>query len=230
MAKSIRILLAEDQPIVRQGVRVMLTAVPNCVVVGETGDGAEVVELVERLTPDVVMLDISLPNRSGLEILAQLTEMKACSRVMIFSVHSEEDYVRRALRTGASGYLLKTVELAELHLAILTVLSGHRYLCTPLMDRAIAIYAESGSIAPSPARSQAAIDAQDPYARLTNRQREVLRLVAEGHGNLSIGQILGISPRTVELHRAQVMHKLGLTGQSAVVRYALQRGLISIEG
>lgn len=230
MPKSIHVLLVEDQPIVRQGLRVMLSAVADCVVVGETGDGAEVVKLVERLAPDVVMLDISLPNRSGLEVLAQLTEMKVRSRVLVFSVHSEEEYVKRALRAGASGYLLKTVELAELQLAVSTVLAGHRYLCTPLVDRAIAVYVESTTSAPPPARLVTAAGAKDPYALLTNRQREVLRLVADGHGNLAIGQLLGISPRTVEIHRAQVMHKLGLTSQSAVVRYALQRGLIGMEG
>ena len=222
MSVPIRVLLAEDHPIVRQGLRVLLNAMPGVVVVGESGDGAEVVDLVLKLDPDVLLLDISLPNQNGIEIVEILTQKRARARALMLTMHDGEEYVLKALRSGATGYVLKSAELEELRLAIRSVIAGHRYLSLPLSDRAIDVYAVQSF---EQGRANAS---DDSYARLTTRQREVFRLMANGYGNSQIGQELGISPRTVELHRAHVMQKLKLSSQTDVIRYALQRGLISL--
>jgi two-component system response regulator NreC len=228
----IHVLLAEDHPIVRCGLRALLEAMPGVVVVGESGDGSEVVDLVLQLDPDVVLLDITLPHQTGLEIVATLTQKRVRARVLILSMHDEEEYVLKALRNGASGYMLKSADLEELKLAIRSVLEGHRYLSTPLSNRAIDAYvigAQEPAKAEAP-RSEAVHESpkEDPDG-LTSRQREVLQLMAEGYGNSQIGHRLGISPRTAELHRAHVMRKLKLHSQTDVVLYAIQRGLISVE-
>lgn len=142
MSPPIRVLLAEDHPIVRQGLRALLTVGPSFEVVGETGDGSEVVDLALQLDPDVVVLDIELPNRDGLEIISTLTQKRARVRVLVLSIHDKDDYVLQALRCGASGYLLKSVDLEELEVAIRAVTSGYRYLSTRLSERAITAYAD----------------------------------------------------------------------------------------
>lgn len=230
----IHVLLAEDHPIVRCGLRALLEAMPGVLVVGESGDGSEVVDLVLQLDPDVVLLDISLPNQTGLEIVADLTRKRVRARVLILSMHDEEEYVLRALRSGASGYMLKSADLEELKVAIRSVRDGHRYLSAPLSNRAIDAYVVGGqepSKAESPPHVQApaAESPQEVQDGLTSRQREVLQLMAEGYGNSQIGHRLGISPRTAELHRAHVMRRLKLQSQTDVVLYAIQRGLISVE-
>lgn len=222
MSSPIRVFIAEDHPIVRQGLRALLSAMPGICIAGESGDGAEVVELVLQLDPDVVLLDILLPNLDGIEIVKSLTQKRARARVLMLSMHDQEDYVLKALRNGATGYMLKSADIEELRLAIRSVIAGHRYLSAPLSDRAIDAYAVRLE---EPPKSD---EADDSYGLLTNRQRQVLQLMADGYGNTQIGLHLGISPRTAELHRAHVMQKLKLSSQTDVVRYALQRGLISI--
>jgi DNA-binding NarL/FixJ family response regulator len=231
MKTPTHILLAEDHPLVRQGIRALLTNVPGYDVIGETGDGAEVVDLVLQLDPDIVLLDISLPNCTGLEIVASLTEKRTRARVLMLTMHNEEEYVLKALEKGAAGYLLKSVTLEEMQLALRAVQMGYRYLSIELSDRAISTYSRGSTPTAKPPASEAGLPSKgrDSVEQLTNRQREVLRLMASGNGNAQIAHILDISPRTVELHRANVMHKLGLTSQSAMVRYALARGLISLD-
>lgn len=231
MKTPTHILLAEDHPLVRQGIRALLTNVPGYDVIGETGDGAEVVDLVLQLDPDIVLLDISLPNCTGLEIVASLTEKRTRARVLMLTMHNEEEYVLKALEKGAAGYLLKSVTLEEMQLALRAVQMGYRYLSIELSDRAISTYSRGSTPTAKPPASEAGLASKgrDSVEQLTNRQREVLRLMASGNGNAQIAHILDISPRTVELHRANVMHKLGLTSQSAMVRYALARGLISLD-
>ena len=233
MRTPIHILLAEDYPIVRQGMRSLLSAIPGYVVVGETGDGAEVVELVRKLDPDLLLLDMSLPNCCGQEILGALSAGKARAKVLAMSTQKEEEQVLTALHCGAAGYLLKSISREEIQVAIHAVIRGYRYLSTELADRAIRQYEKRGVAAVVRAAEQPSSTAaplnKKAISELTNRQREVLRLLALGHGNAQIGNILNISPRTVEIHRANVMHKLGLTSSSALVRYALTHGLILID-
>lgn len=211
-----RFLIVDDHPMVREGVRAILARNPDSEVVGETGDGLRVAELVERLHPDVLILDVMLPGMNGIEVCRQVADRWRDTRVLMVSMHSNEAYVLAALRAGASGYLLKDTAAEELMRAAQVLAAGGTYLGAPFSERAFAAYAASG-----PAST-------DPYDLLTEREREVLQLAAEGHGNVEIGRRLFISPRTVEVHKANLLRKLGIQA-SEMVRYAIRRGVIALE-
>lgn len=212
---TIRVLVADDHPVVREGVRALLAAEPDLEVVGEAEGGGDVPTLVDRLRPDVVVVDLVMPDHGGLEVTRELTRRFPWTRVLVLSMHESEAYVVEALRCGASGYALKRAPPAELMRAVREVAAGRRYLSPPLTERAVDAYARR------------AAQLSDPYDTLTNREREVLVLVAEGHTNAAIGERLFISPRTVETHRAHAMKKLGLRTPADVVRYALRRGIVT---
>ena len=202
MREPIQILLAEDHPIVRQGLRALLSTSALLRVVGETGDGTEVMDLVSQLDPDVLLLDIMLPGQSGLEIMAQLSDRKSRCQMLMLSMHAEESYVLKALRSGAAGYALKSADLEELQRAIRTVAEGHRYLSAPLADRAIDSYSQKVDEEP--------VERADPFEQLTNREREVLRLMAEGRSNTGIAGELVVTEGAVEKHVRSIFGKLGL--------------------
>lgn len=212
------IVLADDHHIVRQGLRALLEAEPDFGLVGETGDGLEAVQLAERLRPDVIVLDLMMPGLNGLEATRQIAARAPQTRVVILSMHANEAYVLEALRNGAAGYVLKDSSAAELVRAVREVVAGRRYLSPPLSERAIEAYVQKAQETP-----------QDPYDALTNREREVLHLAAQGHSSAEIAARLSLSPRTVETHRAHLMRKLGLRSQTDLIRYALQRGIIPLE-
>lgn len=212
---TLRVVLADDHPVVRQGVAALLASEPDMEVVGQAERGEEVPALVEALQPDVVVLDLMMPGRGGLDVARELARRWPKSHVLVLSMHDNEAYVLEALRSGASGYALKQAQPVELVRAVREVGAGHRFLSPPLSERAIEAYARR--------EGQSA----DPYDDLTPREREVLRLVAEGHTNAAIGEQLFISPRTVETHRANLMKKLALRSQAELVRYAVRRGLIA---
>ena len=214
----ITIVLADDHTIVRQGLRVLLEAEPDFSVVGESADGLEVAGLVERLHPDVLVLDIMMPGTSGLEVTWQVHESSPETRVIILSMHSNEAYVLAALRNGAAGYVLKDSSASDLLEAVREVSLGRRYLSPPLSEPALEKYLEKTRSAP--------VTIHDS---LTSREREVLQLAAGGHTSSEIATLLAISPRTAEAHRANLMRKLGLRAQADLVRYALQQGIISVE-
>lgn len=209
------IVLADDHQVVRQGLRALLEEEPDLRLLGEAGDGLETIQLVERLCPDVLVLDLMMPGLNGLEVTRQVGKRAPQTRVIILSMHADEAYVLEALRNGACGYVLKDASVAELVQAVREVAAGRRYLSSPLSERAIEAYVETaqGSVL-------------DRYETLTDREREVLHLVAEGHTNVEIATRLSISPRTAETHRANMMRKLGLHTRTDVIRYALQRGII----
>jgi two-component system, NarL family, response regulator NreC len=215
---AITILLADDHPVVRLGVRTLLQAEPDFQLVGEADDGLAVVPLVERQQPDVLVLDLMLPNLSGLEITRQVTQRWPQTRIIILSMHANEAYVLEALRQGAVGYVLKGSNARDLVSAVRQVAAGGRYLSPPLSERTLEAYAHK---AESPAL--------DPYDTLTTREREVLHLAASGLTSPEIAGRLYISRRTVETHRANLMHKLGLETQTDLVRYALRRGILLLE-
>ena len=212
---TIRLLLADDHPVVREGLRAMLESDPDFSVVGQADDGVEVASLVEQLRPDVVVLDLMMPGRSGLEVTRELAQRPQAPPVLILSMHESEAYVFEALRSGAAGYVLKQAPAAELALGIRAVTSGVRYLSPPLTERALDTYIRRAAGEP------------DPYDALTCREREVLLLAAEGHTNADIAAQLFISRRTVETHRARAMRKLGLRGHVELVVFAMRRGLIT---
>jgi DNA-binding NarL/FixJ family response regulator len=212
------IVLADDHQIVRQGLRALLEAEPDLSIVGETGDGLEAVDLVERLHPDVLVVDLMMPGLNGLEVTRQVRKRSRQTYVVILSMHDNEAYVLEGLRNGAAGYVLKESNTTDLVQAIREVTAGRRFLSTPLSERAIEIYmqkAESTTL--------------DLYETLTTREREILHLAAEGYSYKEIGARLTISPRTAETHRTNLMRKLGLSTQTDLIRYALQRGILPID-
>ncbi len=212
-----RIVLADDHPVVRQGLRVLLEAEPDFSVVGEAGDGLETSGLVERLQPDVLVLDLLMPGLDGIEVIRQVRRRTPQTRVVVLSMHSDEAYVLEALGAGAAAYVLKKSTLAELGHAIREAVAGRHYLSPPLSEHAIEAYLE---------KAKAALD---PYQTLTPREREVLHLVAEGCTNVEVAARLSISPRTVEMHRSHLMRKLDLHTQTDLVRYALQKGILPLK-
>jgi DNA-binding NarL/FixJ family response regulator len=212
------IVLADDHHVVRQGLRSLLEAEPDLSVVGETGDGLEAAQLVERLQPDVLVLDLMMPGLNGLEVTRQVSQRSPQTHVVILSMHANEAHVLEALRAGAAAYVLKESTSGELVRAVREAFAGRRYLSPPLSERAIEAYMQKAESA-----------ALDPYEMLTAREREVLHLVVEGHTSAEIAERLFISRRTVETHRANLMRKLHLRTHTDLIRYALQRGILPME-
>lgn len=209
------IVLADDHPVVRQGLRAVLEAEPDFCIIGEAGDGLETAQLVERLRPHVLVVDLMMPSLTGLEVTRQVRQRSPHTRVVMLSMYANEAYVLEALRNGAAGYVLKDAGADELVRAVREVAASRRYLSPPLSEGAIEAYLQKTQATPL-----------DPYETLTTREREVLHLAAEGLSNPEIGARLGISPRTAETHRANLMRKLGLQGQTDLIRYAIRRGII----
>ncbi len=214
----IRVVLADDHPVLRQGLRGLLEREPDLEVLGEASDGREALNEVMRSRPDVLVLDLMMPGVGGLEVVHEVRAQCRTTQVVVLSMYSNESYVQEALGAGARGYVLKKATSAELVAAIRAVAAGGRYLSPPLSEEAIENYL---------IRSR---PASDPYALLTARERQVLHLAAEGRSSAEIARQLTVSPRTVEMHRANLMRKLGLQNQSELVRFAIQRGLIPLDG
>ena len=214
---AVTILLADDHHMMRQGLRMLLEAEEDFRVVAEAGDGREASRLAERFTPDVLIVDVMMPGLNGLEVTRQVVQRSPRTRVIMLSMYSNEAYVLEALRNGAAGYVLKEASATDLIQAVREVVAGRRYLSPPLSEHAIEAYV------------QKAQDEFRPYEALTTREREVLQLAAEGRTNADIAAALFVSPRTVETHRAHLMHKLGLHSQADLIRYALRRGILPLE-
>jgi DNA-binding NarL/FixJ family response regulator len=212
------IVLAGDHHVVRQGLRALLEAKRDFHIVGEAADGREAVQLVERLQPDVLVLDLMMPGLSSLEVARQVGRRSPQTRVVILSMYANHAYVLEVLRSGAAAYVLKKPAAGELVRAVREVTIGGRYLSPPLSEEGIETYLKKAEESKT-----------DPYELLTTRQREVLHLIAEGHTNVEIAARLVISPRTVEMHRANLMRKLGVRTQADLIRYALQRGILPPE-
>ncbi len=213
--REITIMLADDHRIVRQGLHALLRAEPDFNVIGEANDGLEVLELVRKLNPDVVVLDLMMPGLNGLEAARQLNKQMPQTKIIILSMYDDEGFVLEALTNGVSAYVLKDAGSSDLIQAVREVVAGHRYLSPPLSDRAIEAYEQ-----------MARAGTMDKYETLTTREREVLQLSAEGHTNSEIATRLGISVRTAETHRSKLMHKLGVHTQADLTRYAIRRGVI----
>jgi two-component system response regulator NreC len=211
---SIRILIADDHGVLRAGLRALLNAEPDLEVVGEAADGPEVLRLLGELCPDVIVLDISMPGPDGVQVTQQLKQIAPNARVLILTVHEDEGLLRAAIRAGASGYILKRAAESELINAIYAVWRGELYV-HPAMTRALL-----KDLNPRLTSDEA------PVERLTPREAEVLRLIAEGHTNRQIAELLVISVRTAESHRANLMGKLGFNSRVELVRYAKRHGLL----
>jgi DNA-binding NarL/FixJ family response regulator len=210
------IALADDHHMVRQALRILLETEAGFSVVGESADGLEAVEMAERLAPAILVVDLMMPGLRGTEVARLVGKRSPNTRVIVLSMHVNEAHVMEALRNGARGYVRKDAMAADFIRAIREVAAGHLYLSPPFSDNAIEAY-----------RKRAEEAAADPYETLSDRERVVLQLAAEGLGNTELGARLGISPRTVETHRAHVMRKLGLQRHADLVRFALRRGILS---
>ncbi|MEW6267575.1 MAG: response regulator transcription factor [Thermodesulfobacteriota bacterium] len=217
MAGRQRIVIVEDHTILRDGLRALLSSNPDFEVVGEAGDGREAVIRVEELSPDLVLLDLSLPRRHGLDAIHEMKRSRPQTRILVLTVHKNEEYILAALKAGADGYVLKEASHQELEMAIRTVVSGKRYLSPDVSDLVIEGYLE-GKKAPK---------AESGFEALTPREREILKLIAEGYTSRQIASQLFISLKTVERHRANLMKKLDRHGISALTSLALEKGLIA---
>jgi DNA-binding NarL/FixJ family response regulator len=186
-------------------------------VVGEAGEGPEALRLAEQLRPDVVLLDVGMPGLNGLEVAGRLAALDSAIRVVILSMHTSEEYVLRALRAGCAGYLVKGSAVSELEIAIRAVGRGETYLSPVVSKRVVEDYVSRTG------------GAADPLDALTPRQREILQLVAEGSTSKDIAQRLGLSQKTIDTHRAQIMERLGVHDLAGLVRFAVRVGLIRPE-
>jgi DNA-binding NarL/FixJ family response regulator len=215
----IRVIVADDHHLVRQGIRALLEKADDIEVVGEAADGQEAVELVKRLAPDVLVMDIAMPRLNGNQAVGRVRTLGAATQVVMLSMYSDETLVRQALRNGAKGYLLKRSVTEELLLAIRAASRGEIYLSPAI----------SGSIVAGFLTLHTDTDASSPFERLTPREREVLQLISEGHTNSAIAQVLRISVKTVEKHRANLMSKLNVHDLAGLIRVAIKHGLIFLD-
>ncbi len=209
------VVLADDHSVVRQGLRTLLEAEGALSIVGEANDGLETAKMVEDLQPDVLVVDLMMGGMNGIEVARHVTKRSPKTKTVILSMYGNEGYVMEALRVGAKAYVLKEATASELLHAIREVMVGRRYLSAPLSEQAINAYLQ-----------KAEGTTLDPYDTLTTREREVLYLVAQDCTNADIAKKLFISSRTVEVHRANMMRKLGLRTRSQLLRYAIQRGVL----
>lgn len=213
----IRILLAEDHGLVRAGIRALLEKLPDIDVVAEASNGIDTLQLIDTLQPDVVLLDIGMQGLNGLEVVASATGRYPQLKVIMLSMHTNEEYVWQALRSGASGYLVKDAGTSELAVAVRAVVRGEIYL-----SPAVSKYVVAGYIQHTGSETE-------PDDGITPRQREILKLIAEGAATKEIAQRLGISVKTVETHRTQLMERLKIYDVAGLVRYAIRLGLISAD-
>jgi DNA-binding NarL/FixJ family response regulator len=221
----IRIILADDHTLVRGGIRALLQDLPGTQVIAEANDGREALRLVETHRPDIILMDIAMSGMNGLEATNRLVKEFPKVRVIILSMHTNEEYVLQALRAGASGYLLKDAGIAELELAIKAVARGETYLSPPVSKHVISNYVRRVS-------GEAPLEADgdpSPIDRLTLRQREILQLIAEGQTTQEIAHKLDISVKTVETHRMQLMERLDIHDVAGLVRFAIRVGLITLD-
>ncbi|GIU79798.1 MAG: DNA-binding response regulator [Bryobacteraceae bacterium] len=209
--KPVRILLADDHSLVRQGFRRILESHPDFEIVGEAADGRQAVEMTEKLKPDVVVMDVAMPGLNGIDATRQICETSPRTRVLALSMHRDAVYVREILRAGARGYLLKDAIDADLVSAVRAVARGEGYIAPAVADCVLADYRQHVS---------------DPIDLLTAREREVLQLIAEGKTNKEIASLLNLSVYTVDAHRGRIMEKLNLHSAGELVRFALRKGLI----
>lgn len=215
---TVTILLADDHPIVRQGLRHLLEAESSLIIVGEASDGLQAVELAEKFKPRVLILDLMMPGLNGLEVLKRVKERSPSTCSIILSMQSADVYVVDALKAGALGYVLKETGPSELVNAVQQVIAGKRYLSPRLSERLIDVLLQR--------KEESTLN---PYETLTNREREILQMAAEGMTTSAIAKRLSISPRTAELHRGRMMKKLGLNNQTELVRYALKKGILPLD-
>lgn len=211
-----RILIVEDHTIIREGLKALLSAAPDIQVVGEAKDGLEAIKMVNSLSPDLVLMDLSMPRMNGLEAIKDISRGNPDTKVLVLTVHKSDEYILATFQAGAHGYVLKDASHAELMLALQTLFDGKRYVSPDISDLVI-----QGFVG-----NKMGLKSESSWDTLTNREREILKLVAEGNKNKDIADLLCISVKTVERHRANLMKKLGLHNVSALTALAIEKGLV----
>ncbi len=216
MADNLRVVLVEDHPIFREGLRALVVSSLGYEVIGEAEDGLQAIELCRDCTPDLVLMDLSLPNMNGIEAAGRIKGHCPKTVILAVTVHMDDEYISAAFQSGVDGYVLKDANRSEIIEAIQTVVSGRPYLSPSVSEKVIRGFVKGSA-------GRASSESATP---LTPRELEVLKLVAEGHTNRAIADLLFISVKTVEKHRASLMAKLDLHNPQALTAYALERGLI----
>jgi len=211
----IRVLIADDHAVVAEGLKHVIEAQTNMQVLAIAGDGREAVRLTEEMLPDVVIMDLSMPELNGADATRVILEQDPQRKVIVLSMYAEHEYVRRALKAGALGYVVKRSAAKDVVEAIRAVHAGQRYV-SPLVAGAVSVEGGRG-------------DRDDRLARLSTREREVLQLLAEGRTGTEIAERLSLSPKTVETYRARLVEKLGIRDVAGLVRFAIQRGIIPLD-
>jgi DNA-binding NarL/FixJ family response regulator len=219
MNQKVRIVIAEDHTILREGLRSLLSSEPNFEIVGEAEDGREAIKCVEKFRPDLILTDLSMPRMNGMEAIKEIKRQSPKTKVLVLTVHKAEEYILATFRAGANGYLLKDSTHAELVMAVKKVLSGKQYISPEISEKVIEGYLEG----------KKTLKTQTSWETLTQREREILKLIAEGYKNKEIAEDLCISVKTVEKHRANLMEKLDLHSIQALTTFAIERGLVSRE-
>jgi two-component system response regulator NreC len=218
MKKEHRIVIAEDHTILREGLRLLLSSDPEFEVVGEAEDGRDAIRCVENLSPDLVLMDLSMPRMNGLEAIKEIKKRSPETKIITLTVHKTEEYILATLQAGADGYVLKDSTHSELVIAIKNVLIGKRYLDSGISEKVIEGYLEG----------KRALKTKSPWDTLTPREREILKLIAEGYKNKEIADYLFISLKTVEKHRSNLMKKLDLHSVAALTAFAIEKGLVNL--
>lgn len=217
---KMRILIADDHAIVREGLRNLLEAQPDIEVVGEATTGEETVDKTREIKPDIVLMDITMPGMNGLEATSRIKQSNADIKVLVLTMHEGDEYFFKMLNSGASGYFIKGGSSAELISALRAVRQGDVFLYPTMAKKLLSDYLQ---------RVKSGQD-KESYDGLTNREREIVKLIAEGHTNQEIADLLVLSVATVQTHRAHIMAKLGLRSPVELIRYALRRGFITLDG
>ncbi|MBD3268210.1 response regulator [bacterium] len=214
---KIRLLLADDHEVVRKGFRSLLEKQTAFIIVGEATNGQEVVRMAQELNPDIVVMDISMPKLSGIDATRQIKKFNPSIKILALSVHSRGSLIGQIIRAGASGYLPKSSSVTELLKAIHTIMKNHTYICPKIMDTMVEYFQDESD------RKRVTSDI------LTIREREIVKLIADGKTTKEIGAILCISEKTVESHRYQLMNKLGIHNMAELIKFAIQQGITSFE-
>jgi RNA polymerase sigma factor (sigma-70 family) len=216
---NITIFLADDHAVVRDGLRFLLEAQPDFKVIGDAANGREAVHRVAQLCPHVLIIDIAMPELNGIEATRQIRELCPATRVIVLSMHATDEHIFRALQAGAQGYLLKESAGVEVIKAIRAVHDGQHYLSQKISEKVIENYVRQYELGL----------AQDPLARLSPREQEILQLVVEGKSSAEIAEMLSLSPNTVDTYRSRLMQKLSINDLPGLVKFAIQHGLISLD-
>jgi DNA-binding NarL/FixJ family response regulator len=214
-----RIVIAEDHTILREGLRALLSSRPEFEIVGEAEDGRAAVQCIERLKPALALMDLSMPRMNGMDAIREIKKRCPETKILVLTVHKTEEYILATFKAGADGYALKDSTHTELVMAIKSVLAGKPYLSPGISEKVIEGYLEG----------RQTLKARTAYETLTHREREILKLIAEGYKNKEIADELCISVKTVEKHRANIMEKLGLHNVQALTTFAIEKGLVSRE-